>query len=230
MNESRKKQLILGAIILGIIAIIAIIFLVPSSKNGDSISSKLSIGNSPILGEDNAPVTIYEFSDFSCPYCAAAEGYNEQLINALESKMPGWEAPLPAIKEEYVKTGKVKIVFKYYPGHGAATAAHAVALALNEQNPELFWDFAEEAFALQSSNTLNNLNSMIVLAKELGANETALNNYITSKKYESQLKEDIQMATDIDLEGTPTFVINGKMISGAQSFSVFKDIIDEELT
>ncbi|MEM4259248.1 MAG: thioredoxin domain-containing protein [Candidatus Pacearchaeota archaeon] len=230
MKESHKKNLIIGAIILGIIAIIAIILFVPSSNNGNSINSKLSIGNSPVLGDENAPVTIYEFSDFSCPYCATAEGKNQYLINALKAKMPGWEAPLPAIKEEYVKTGKVKIVFRYFPGHGASTAAHAVALGLNEQNPKLFWEFADKVFTLQSTIDLNNVNSMINLAKQIGANETALKDYLNTKKYESQLKEDIKMAEDVGIKGTPTFFINGKIIEGAQSFSLFKDMIDEEIS
>lgn len=221
------KKLTLGVIIAVLIAAIAIIVLLSLGNN--QTNSTLSIGNSPVLGDANAPVTIYEFSDFSCPYCAAAEGSNPQVMDYLKSNYPGWEAPVPLVKENYVKSGKVKIVFKYYPGHGSAVAAHAVALGLNEQNSDLFWEFAERAFALQSTNTLNDLAKMKVLAKDIGANMTQLESYLNSTKYEAQLREDIQMAENNNVEGTPSFFINGESVSGAQSFSAFQDIIDNLL-
>jgi len=224
----RNKIIKISAISFAVIvAIIALVILLPrSNTNGDNNTS-LSIGNSPVLGNPDAPVTIYEFSDFSCPYCQAAEGKNAQVISMLKSKSPDWEAPMPLIKEQYVDTGKVKIVFKYYPGHGAANAAHAVALGLNEQNPELFWEFAEKAFA-QAAN-LDDLNKMKAIAIGLGADEKALSDYLDSKKYEAQLEEDIKMADNNTVQGTPTFFINGNKVEGAQSFAVFEDMIEKEL-
>lgn len=217
-----------GAWIAAIIVIIvgaALAIYISGVAETESLS--LQIGNSPVLGDVNAPVTIYEFSDFSCPFCSAAEGYNEQVMNALKSRKPGWEAPMPAIKENYIETGEVKIVFKYYPGHGTALAAHAVALGLNEQNSTLFWTFAEEAFSL--SEGLNDLEEMKTLAEEVGGDLEALNEYIDSGRYEEQLREDIEMATNNSVSGTPLFFINGERVIGAQSFDTFQDIIEEEL-
>lgn len=223
------KKSTIGIVVAVLFAAVLLIVFMPGSNN----NATLSIGDSPVIGDANALVTIYEFSDFSCPYCAAAEGSNQQAIDYLESNYPGWEAPLPLIKENYVKSGKVKIVFKYYPGHGSAVAAHAVALGLNEQSSELFWEFAEKAFALQQTNDatkiLNNLEEMKTIAEELGANMTQLESYIDSKKYEVQMKEDTQMGDDNSLKGTPAFFINGKSLSGAQSFSAFEDIIEKAL-
>jgi len=190
-------------------------------------SSSLSIGNSPVLGEENAPVTIYEFTDFSCPYCEAAEGANSRGESALKSQSPGWEAPMPLIKENYVKTGKAKIVFKYFPGHGAAEAAHAVGWGLKEQNNDLFWKFAEKAFTMPTD--LNTLSKMMDLAETLGANEALLSEYISSGKYQTQMDEDVAMAKANGVKGTPTFFINGEVVAGAQPFSLFEDIIEKEL-
>jgi len=187
----------------------------------------LSIGNSPVLGEENAPVIIYEFTDFSCPFCEAAEGANAYYENALKSKLAGWEAPVPLIKENYVKTGKAKIVFKYFPGHGAAEAAQAVAFGLKEQSNDLFWEFAEKAFSMPDN--LNNINKMMELAVTLGANETLLSDYISSGKYQTQMDEDIAMGKANGVQGTPTFFINGEVVAGAQPFSVFEQIIENEL-
>ena len=219
-------------IAIGVVAalLIIVLLLVYSSKNPIIPSSALKIGNSPVLGEEDAPVVIYEFSDFSCPFCAAAEGKNQDVVNMLKSRIPGWEAPMPLVKKNYVDTGKVKIVFKYYPGHGSATAAHAVALGLNKQNPELFWKFAGIAFASQTTLNLNDIVKMKAIAIELGANKTKLDNYIASKEYESQLAEDIKMSDANNVDGTPTFFINGEMIAGAKSFADFEAIIEKELT
>lgn len=223
-----KKSASITILSLLVLAVVIISIFSLSADNNSTTSSKLSIGNSPVLGNASAELIIYEFSDFSCPFCAAAEGKNQDVINMLKSRNPEWEAPLPKIKEEYVNTGKAKLVFKYFPGHGEAQAAHAVALGLNEQNPELFWKFAEKAFSEQSG--LNNLGKMMSWAISLGANETQLNNYLASKKYEVQLSADIKMGQDNNIKGTPTFIINNQIIEGAQSFDVFKKVIDEELS
>lgn len=228
MEQVHKRRWVLAIVVTLIAALIAVIFFMPSSNNVPPQSEKLWIGNSPVLGDKNAPVIIYVFSDFSCPLCAAAEGENEYYMNALKSKMPGWEAPLPLIKEQYVKTGKAKLVFKYFPGHGAGIAAQAVALGMYEQNHSLFWEFAEKAFSNQSTN-LNDLGKMKEWALELGANETALSDYLAAAKYEAQMKEDINMGLNNSIKGTPSFFINNKFIEGAQSFSIFAKAIDEEL-
>lgn len=185
----------------------------------------LAIGNSPVLGNPDAPVTIYEFSDFSCPFCAAASGYNQEIQQSLKARIPGWEAPIPEIKKEYIDSGKVKIVFKYFPGHGGAKAAHQVALGLNEQG--LFWKFHDKVF--ESQQNLNNMDKMKDIAKELGADMQKLNNYINSGKALAQLDEDTAMGQSQNIKGTPAFVINGRLIEGAESFSTFRKIIEPEL-
>jgi len=217
-----KTKWIISVLAIAVIVTI-IFFLLP----GGGQKTSLSIGNSPVLGEENAPVTIYEFTDFSCPYCEAAEGANSQVISALQSQSSGWEAPVPLIKENYVKTGKVKIVFKYFPGHGLGGAAHAVAWGLKEQSNDLFWAFAEKAFTMPSD--LNNINKMMDLAVGLGANETLLTEYISSGKYQYQMDEDTAMGKANGVQGTPTFFVNGEIVKGAQPFSVLEGIIESKL-
>lgn len=228
-KKSEKTIYIIGAII--IIAVIAIFtngFGLFTSLAVSQDYSKLEIGNSPVLGNSNAPVTIYEFSDFSCPYCAAAAGYNDEAIFALTSQDASWQAPIPKIEEEYVKTGKVKIVFKYFPGHGAGKAAHLVSLALAEQDPSLFWKFHDLAFKNQVDT--GNIDKMKSLAQQLGADMNKLESSLAStSKYENQLKEDANMGRSISIKGTPTFIINGKLIEGAVSFTEFQKVIDNEL-
>lgn len=224
-NGSSKIGIIAGIAI----ALIAVLIL----TNGFGLftgkvvdpTNTLSIGNSPVLGDANAPVTMYIFSDFSCPFCAAAEGYNEQVISALKSRDSSWTAPLPEIKKKYVETGKVKLVFKYYPGHGSGKPAHLIAWCLNEQGK--FWQFGELAFANQAST--NDFEAMKSLAKQTGADMTALQACLDSGKYNTQFEKDISLAKANNIRGTPTFFINGQEISGAASFSEFDKAIQAAL-
>jgi protein-disulfide isomerase len=222
-GQKNKIRAVVSAGI-AVVLIVVILLILLAFKGG---SSTLGIENSPVLGNANAPVTIYEFSDFSCPYCAAAEGKNYQVMAYLQSKNPGWEAPMPKIKEEYVKSGKVKIVFKYYPGHDSGVPVHAVALGLKEQSPQLFWQFAEYAF--ENQGKLNDLVQMKDEAKTLGADIEKLEAYLQSGAYQEQMQSDISMGKSKGIQGTPTFFINGKTISGAQPFSIFQDAIESAL-
>ncbi|MAG26153.1 hypothetical protein CMI47_11375 [Candidatus Pacearchaeota archaeon] len=168
----------------------------------------LAIENSPVLGDPNAPVTIYEFSDFSCQFCGQfAKG------------------ALPLIKQNYVETGKAKIVFKYFPGHGTARPAHAVGLALNEQG--LFWEFHDLAF--DNPDDLGSLNKMKALAETLGADMDQLDSDLDATNYYNQLQRETNMGSANGVEGTPFFLINGRSISGAQPYSVFESTIENAL-
>ena len=232
INQSNKALWISGIVIgIFVIALITNGFgLFSNNGNSNQISQgsiPLSIGESPVLGDENAPITIYTFSDFSCPYCAAAAGQNQEVIAQLKSSSPSWEAPIPNIIEDYVNTGEVKIVFKYSSGHGTGAPAHIVSLALYDQDPKLFWEFHDLAFANQKD--VSSLDKMKSLAKELGADMDKLNEDIKNNNYNSQLQAEDAMGASNKVDGTPTFFVNGKKVSGAQSYSVFKNIIDQEL-
>lgn len=226
--ESNKALIITGIILAIFLAgIITNGFGFFNPKNSYPTISNLSIEivNAPVLGNPNAPITIYEFSDFSCPYCAAADGENPEIINYLKRADPTWQAPIPEIIENYVNTGKVKLVFKYMKGHGTGQPAELVGWCLNEQG--LFWKFHTLAFANQ--NQTNSMDAMKNLGKYLGANTTTLSSCLDSNKYLPLLQSDNQEGINNGLKGTPSFIINDKLIEGAASFSEFKKIIDSEL-
>ncbi len=190
----------------------------PDQQNGSGTFVKLEIGQAPTLGAQDAPVTVYEFSDFSCPICAMAGGF-------IDAEREEYTAPLPALKEKYIETGKVKLVFKYFPGHGTGNAAHLVGWCMNEQG--LFWKFHDETFKQQSK--VASLSSMKSVAGEVGGDLNALDACLSSQKYNALLGQDKAMGASNGVKGTPTFFVNGKMISGAQDFVAMEDLIEREL-
>lgn len=223
-KESDKVLIVIGVVVL---LVVAGFFtngfgLWRNNPDGDI---KLSVGNSPVLGDKDAPVTIYEFSDFSCPYCAAAAGYNDEVISSLRSRDSTWQAAMPLIKENYVENGKVRIVFKYSPGHGTGQPAHRVAWCLDEQ--DLFWEFHDLAFDNQEDT--GNMVKMKALAEGLGADMDALNGCLSLGDVDLYFNEDAKMGKSNGVKGTPAFIINGKLVEGAVSYKEMKALIDKAL-
>lgn len=188
--------------------------------------SEIQIGNSPVLGEANAPIVIYVFSDFSCPFCGAASGMNSEVISYLRSRNQGWIAPVPNIIKDYVETGKAKLVFKWSMGHSGGKPAQLVGWCLNEQG--LFWKFHDLAFANQES--VENIDEMKKLASEIGADSEKLDACLSSGKYSGQFDVDSLDAQKVGVQGTPAFYVNNvKLPAGAISYPQIKYVIDEEL-
>lgn len=211
--------------------IIIILFVAALLTNGFGIKNlfkkpiNIEIGDSPVLGTQEAPVTIFIFSDFSCPICAAANNENEEAISYLKQKDPEWEAPIPSIIRNYVNSGQVKLVFKYFPGHDSRAKAHLVAWCLNDQAK--FWEFHDLAFKNQENAT--DLQAMLSLAQGIGADMTALESCINSGKYNYMFSKDEAQGTQAGIKGTPTFVVGNKIIEGAESYDVFNKEIKKLL-
>lgn len=185
------------------------------------------VGNAPVKGSATAKVTIVEFSDPSCPFCAAANGDNQEVIDYLKTRDPSWVAPLPNIMRDYVDTGKVKIAFKYYPGHGKGIDAMKIMWCSEDQGK--FWEVQDAMFAHQELMEASDVAGLKKLATDLGVNSASLDACLASGKYNSRLQSDAAEGAAAGLDGTPTFYVNGMPVGGAASYPSFKQVIDVEL-
>ena len=167
---------------------------------------KVERGTSPIMGAKNAPVTIYEFSDFQCPFCSRGM------------------ATIKQVEETY--KGKVAVVFKQYPlpFHDKAPLAAEAALAAHEQGK--FWEMHDKMFGNQQALDRPALEGY---ASELKLNMTKFKAALDSGKFKEQVKAETAQGSAAGVSGTPSFVVNGKLIVGAQPFDEFKKVIDAEL-
>ena len=168
----------------------------------------VEVGNAPFAGDKDAKVVIVEYSDFQCPFCAKGADL------------------LKKIKQKYGK--KVKVAFKNFPlpFHNHAEQAAVASLCANEQSVDLFWKMHDEMFAHQDELDAEGLKKM---AKKIGAKAEAFNACLDGKKHLDQVKADMEEGKKIGVKSTPTFFVNGQLISGAQPVEVFAEIIDEEL-
>jgi len=201
------------------------------TQNTTQVGS-IDISGAPTLGNANAPLTVIEFSDFSCPYCGMASGDNPDLLAyAKQNFGSSWEPIIPNLISNYVNTGKVKFVAKYAYGHSGGHPAQLVAWCLDEQGH--FWDFYPLAFANQDN--VENLDAMKSLAGTIGGVDSgALNSCLSSGKYDSRFDDELAEARSAGVSGTPTFLIgndtNGyTQVVGAQPFSKFSSVLDAEL-
>jgi protein-disulfide isomerase len=171
-------------------------------------SFDVSTDGSPFAGGENAKVTLVEFSDFQCPYCA--EG----------SKI------LKTLKKKY--GNKIKVVMKQFPlpFHSQAKKAAMAALCANEQDKAKFWSMHDKMFADQSKLKVADLKA---LAKSLGLKSEQFDKCLDDNKYMAAIEKDIQDGKSVGVKSTPTFFVNGKLIAGAVPVDEFSELIDQEL-
>jgi protein-disulfide isomerase len=160
----------------------------------------------PMLGPANAPVTIIEFSDYQCPYCA-------RVVPTLKK-----------LKAEY--GDKVRIVFKDFPlpNHPQAPKAAEAAHCAGEQGK--YWEMHDRMFGHQGALLVPQLKES---AAALGLDAAKFEQCLDSGKYAGVVQEDLEYGSDLGVSSTPSLYINGRPVVGAQPFDVFKRVIDEEL-
>lgn len=186
---------------------------------------ELSVGDAPVTGNANAKVTVIEFSDFSCPFCAAASGDNAQMNAYMKQNSPTWEPIVTNLMKDYVDTGKVRFAVKYSMGHSGGHPAQLVAWCLNEQG--LYWKFYPQAFAHQDD--VEDLAKMKALAQTVGADVKKLQTCLDSNKYDARFNLEQQESAAAGAQGTPAFFVNGHLVSGAVPYSQVKALVDAEL-
>jgi len=167
----------------------------------------------PSIGPADAPVTIVEFSDFQCPYCARAGAVVKQ------------------IHERYPT--QVRIVYRHLPLdriHPFARGAAEAAACADAQGR--FWDFHDKIFANQRALAAADLQGY---AKELGLDSAAFDQCVSERKFQAKVEADLAAAEEAAKGsgkrglGTPAFFVNGILLSGAKPADEFYRVIDAEL-
>lgn len=166
--------------------------------------------NRVFFGDKKAPVTIVEYSDFQCPYCARGAQTMEKFL------------------KEY--SGKVKVVYKHFPikPQGLPAAQYYEAVAL--QSPKKAKEFHDKIFASQRSLSTGGDDFLKKVVKEIGGLDIKrVEKDAQSSKVQNTIMEDQTEARKFGVNGTPAFVINGSFIEGAYPYEDIKQIVDKHL-
>lgn len=188
----------------------------------------LEVGNAPVKGDEDSKVTVIVFSDPSCPFCGAAAGTAADVVAYMKQRSPNWEPAVPGIIKEYVDTGKARIAFKYFPGHGRGVEAMEMMWCADEQGK--FWEMHDVMFANQKLMESGNVPELKTAALTVsGLDKDKFEACVAGEKYKEKYGADTQEGSAVGVQGTPAFFVNGILISGAQPFSALKQVIDAEL-
>ena len=167
---------------------------------------RIPVAGSPVTGPADAPITLVEFSDFQCPYCAVAVGQIHQILKAYPTQ--------------------VKLIFKQYPLEEHPQAALAATAAVAAQLQGKFWQMHDTLFA-----HTDNLSRKAILgyAKEIGLDTDKLEADMDTTKVRDIVARDVHDGDDANVQGTPTLFIDGQKYNGALTLDALKPILDKEL-
>ncbi len=171
-------------------------------------------GAAGVKGDENAPVTVVEYSDYQCPFCAR---FAEQT--------------LPSMMKDYVDAGKVKIVYKDLPLPFHPNADNAAVAARCGGDQGDYWGMHDALFANQDtwSSLPDPTDTFTGYATKIGLDGNKFKECLSSGKFDGVIQDNLQEASSAGLSGTPSFLINGMSVVGAQPYAVFKQAIESEL-
>jgi len=186
------------------------------------IPMKISADDDPVIGNPDAPITIIEFTDFQCPFCAR---FHTQT--------------LPLIFEEYIEQGKVKLVVRDFPIQSIHPNAFPAAFAsecaneqgkVKEMHDMLFYN--QNQWSKQK--TADALSLFSQYATEIQLDQEIFDSCIINGKYIDEIQNDLNDGREYGVSGTPGFFIGNDQLGyvelkGAQPFDSFKKVIDAQL-
>ena len=164
------------------------------------------------IGSKDAPVTMYEYSSLTCPHCAAFH-----------------HDTLPRLKEAYVDTGKLRIVYADFPLDDLALAGSMLARCAG---PAMYPGMVEIMFRSQAtwSRSRNPLEDLTSIGRFAGLTQDEVTACVTNKELGQEIKRRQQTASEkFAIRSTPTFRIGDQNIVGSDHFERFQRIIEEEL-
>ncbi len=160
-----------------------------------------------LRGDPNAPVTIIEFSDFSCPYCKQAETTVNQLLAKYQ--------------------GKIRVGYRDFPLrqlHPQAQLSAEASRCAGDQNK--YWEYHDLLFA---NNSKQGREDLMGYARALKLDDKQFDVCLNSGRFKPQIEQDIRVGSAAGVVSTPAFFIEGDFVNGAQPAAIFEKIIDEKL-
>ena len=165
------------------------------------------------MGAADAPVTIIEYSSMTCPHCAAFHGET-----------------LPQIKANYIDAGKARLVFRDFPFDRPALLAAALARCAGE---ERYFGFLDVLFRTQKSwaRAANPEEALGRIARLGGLKKDEIDACLADQALlDSIMQSRLQGSQEFEIKSTPTFIINGEKVVGAQPYEYFEEILERMLS
>ena len=211
-----KKYYFAIPIIIGIIAGLIVVTSTANNSNSNELTiSKLSENGSPIMGDPNAPITILEWGDYQCTFCYKFHQNTLDVIN-----------------EEFIKTGKVKLIFKDFPLNGPDSKLAAEA-SYCAHDQDKYWEYHDQLYENWAGERTGWITreALSEFAKSINLDTSEFNKCLNESKYENKINSIYEFGKQIGIDATPSFLVfnDEKIIKirGNQPLEVFLKTFDE---
>ncbi|MBA2662051.1 MAG: thioredoxin domain-containing protein [Bradymonadaceae bacterium] len=180
----------------------------PDPEEAERRVEFVPVDDAPVRGADasEALVTIVEFSDFECGYCAGATETLDRVI--------------------LTYAGSIRLAYRHLPLPMHPRAGHAAAASVVAAQDGLFWPMHDQLFEHQDDLSDDALKQF---AASIGLNSETLLARMREPEVTATIQADVALANALGIQGTPTFFVNGIMIVGAPSFEEFAALIEEQI-
>jgi protein-disulfide isomerase len=180
---------------------------------------KVAVGDNPMLGNPDAPLTLVEFSDYQCPFCRQFS-----------------ESTLPALRKDYIDPGKLRYAFRDFPIaqiHPLARKAAEAARCAGDGGK--YWDMHDLLFRNQRALRAEQVQAY---AEQLHLDAQAFGTCLENAKYEAHVQRDFREGASAGVRGTPAFVlgktrtdgtVEGVLVSGLRSLDDFQHEVERLL-
>jgi len=182
------------------------------TKPASGLPQPISADDDPFIGPQDAPITIVEFSDYQCPFC---KRFREDTLDPLLARYEG----------------QLRFVYRDFPLSGLHPRAQIAAEAADcAQDQGKFWEMHDTLFAQQAdwAEAADVFQRFEQYADDLQLNVELFLSCLKTGKYTPEVQQELQEGQRYGVTGTPTFFINGKVISGAVPLEFFEQIIDQQ--
>ncbi len=181
-----------------------------AASEAEALLGALERGPGPSKGHPDAPVTMVEFSDFQCKYCKKF-----------------WHETLPRIEKSYIQTGKVRFVYRHLALLGPPSVQAAIASECAQAQGK-FWPYHDRLFSSTGVFPFTTTN-LKRYAEELQLDSARFNACLDGQRPREKVEQETVIGRLIGMSGTPSFLINGGLLIGAQPYEVFEGILEKYL-
>ena len=211
-----KKYYFLIPVIIGIIAGLVVVMSTTENNNSNILTiSKLSENGSPIMGDPNAPITILEWGDYQCTFCYK---FHQNTLNV--------------INDEFIETGKVKVIFKDFPLNGPDSKLAAEA-SYCAHDQDKYWEYHDEIYKNWAGERTGWITreALTKFAESINLNTVEFNKCLDENKYKNKINSIYEFGNEIGIDATPSFLVFNDeriiKIRGNQPLEVFLKTFDE---
>ena len=210
-----KKYYFLVPIAIGIIAGLVVVTSTTDNSNSEAITiSKLIENGSPIMGDPKATITILEFGDYQCTFCYKFH-----------------QDTLDIIQKEFIKTGKVKMVFKDFPLNGPDSKLAAEA-SYCAHDQDMYWKYHDQLYENWAGERTGWITreSLSEFAESVNLDTVKFNKCLDENKYKNKINLIYEFGNEIGIDATPSFLVFNEekiiKIRGNQPLEVFLKTFD----